>query len=232
MKFTKGTIVHSIATAVAGLSAVGTSAVLACGTDPYIGSICATAATYCPANQYLEANGQLLAISQYQALFSLLGNYYGGNGTTDFALPDMRGRSPVGVGTGPGLTAVTTGQRRGIDFMTLTIQQLPMHSHTAIFTPGGEEASASLQASTKVATKAQAADGDYIASNNPLGGAPKFIGADDAEPTVALGGISGGGGGGTVQVGDTGGNQSFANYPPQQALKYCIAVDGIYPTRP
>ena len=78
--------------------------------------------------------------------------------------------------------------------MTLTVQQLPMHSHTAIFTPGGEDASVSLQASTKVATKAQAADGDYIASNNPLGGAPKFIGADDAEPTVALGGISGGGG--------------------------------------
>jgi len=232
MKFNKGSMVHSIVIAVAGLAVVETSAVQACSTDPYIGSICTTAATYCPANQYLEANGQLLAINQYQALFSLLGNYYGGDGTTNFALPDMRGRSPVGVGTGPGLTPVTTGQRRGIDFMTLTIQQLPMHSHAAIFTPDGGGSSVSLQASTKVATKPQAADGDYIASNNPLGGAPKFIGAGDAAPTVDLGGISGGGGGGTVQVGDTGGNQAFANYPPQQALKYCIAVEGLYPTRP
>lgn len=233
MNITKGKIVSGISAALAGMVIMTSSPVQACSSDPFVGSVCITAATFCPSPTYIEANGQILPISQYQTLFSLLGATYGGNGITDFAVPDLRGRTPVGVGTGPGLTPVRTGQRRGIDFMTLTIQQLPMHSHTAIFTPGGEEASVSLQASTKIATKAQAADGDYIASNNPMGGTAKFIGEGDAAPTVPLGGISGSGGsGGTVQVGEAGASQPFANYPPQQALKYCIAVNGIYPSRP
>lgn len=231
MKSFKKTFSHGITTAIASLAVAGTSPALACGSDPYIGSICITAATFCPADEYVEANGQLLSIAEYQSLFSLLGDIYGGNGTSTFGVPDMRGRTPVGVGTGTGLTPVVRGQKRGIDVMTLTLQQLPKHSHTASFTPDGGS-STSIHASTKLATKPQAATGDYIASNNPLGGAPKFIAAGDAEPTVALGGVSGGGAGGTVQVGTAGNSQAFANYPPQQALKYCIAVSGLYPRRP
>jgi microcystin-dependent protein len=205
---------------------------MACSPEPYIGSICITAAAFCPARTHVEAKGQLLAINDFQTLYSLLGTYYGGNGTTSFAVPDMRGRTPVGVGTGPGLNPVIPGAKRGIDYMTLTIQHMPSHSHPATFTPDGGSSPTSVQASTSTATKARVAAGDYIASNSSLGGAPKFIAAADAGTTVALGGVSGGGtGGGSVQVENNGVGQAFANYPPQQALKYCIAVQGTYPSR-
>jgi microcystin-dependent protein len=205
---------------------------MACSPDPYIGSICITAATFCPAGTHVEANGQLLDINQFQTLFSLLSTQYGGDGRTTFAVPDMRGRTPVGVGTGPGLNPVATGVKRGIDYVTLTIQHMPSHSHAATFTPDGGSSAVSVQASTNTATKPQVAAGDYIASNSPMGGAPKFITAADAGTTVALGGVSGGStGGGNVQVENNGGGQAFANYPPQQALKYCIAIQGTYPSR-
>jgi len=231
MKISKGKIVKGISATFAGAAVIAASPLLACGSDPYIGSVCITAATYCPSQTHIEANGQILAISNYQALFSLLGTTYGGNGTSNFALPDMRGRTPVGAGTGTGLNTVLLGAMRGFENMTLHIQHMPSHTHSAVFTPDGSSASASVQASTKQAVKPQAAEGDYIASNNPLGGAPKFIAEADAGSTVALGGVSGGGGGGTVQVDVTGGGQAFPNYSPQLGLKYCIAFSGIYPTR-
>ncbi len=228
MKNTKVVVAKGVTSIIVGLGVMTASPVQACSSDPFIGSICLTAATFCPSGVYIEANGQLLQINQYQALFSLLGTLYGGNGTTSFAVPDMRGRTPVGVGTGTGLNPVMPGIQRGVEYTTLTVQQLPAHTHLAIFVP--DNASTAVQASTKQATKAQAAEGDYIASNNPLGGAAKFIPEGDAGTTVALGGVTGGGG--SVQVESTGGGQSFASYPPQLALKYCIAYSGIYPSRP
>jgi microcystin-dependent protein len=232
MDIDKETVVNGFAAVLATATILSPSATLACSPEPYIGSICITAAQFCPARTHVEANGQLLAINQFQSLFSLLGTNYGGNGTTTFAVPDMRGRTPVGVGTGPGLSSVATGAKRGTDYMTLTIQHMPTHSHAASFSPDGGSAAVSVQASTKTATKAQAAAGDYIASDKPIGGAMRFITAADAGTTVALGGVSGGGaGGGTVQVENSGDGQAFANYPPQQALKYCIATQGTYPSR-
>jgi microcystin-dependent protein len=232
MNNTKGKIVNRISAALTSITVIAASPLLACSSDPFVGSVCITAATFCPSPTYTEANGQLLPITQYQTLYSLLGTTYGGNGTTNFAVPDMRGRTPVGVGTGTRLQAVHNGEKRGLDFMILNIAQMPTHSHTGSFTPDGAGASASVQASTKVATKPQVADGDYIASNAPTSRNMKFISGADAGTTATLGGVSGGGGSGTVQVGEAGGSKPFANYPPQQALKYCIAVEGLYPSRP
>ncbi|AVM73465.1 phage tail protein [Magnetospirillum gryphiswaldense] len=96
----------------------------ACGEDTYLGSICAVAAKYCPSG-FLPAQGQLLSTSQNQALYYLLGNTYGGDGQTTFALPDLRGRTVTGVGSGPGLTPVPLGQRRGQEGVTLTPAQVP-----------------------------------------------------------------------------------------------------------
>ncbi len=228
MNFTKGYLTKGISSLVAVAGVLTATPTQACSSDPYIGSVCITAASFCPSGVYIEANGQILQISQYQALFSLLGNYYGGNGTSTFAVPDMRGRTPVGVGTGTGLNPVTYAMKRGVEFTTLSILQIPAHSHAATFVPA--TGSTSVLASTNQATKPQAAAGDYIASNNPLGGTPKFIPEADAGSGVALGGVSGGGG--SVQIGNTGGGNSFASYPPQQALKYCIAYNGEYPMRP
>lgn len=226
MKMMKPSLQWSLGAVLASAALVSASSVYACAAEPYIGSVCITAADFCPANTHIEANGQLLPISQFTTLFSLVGTKYGGNGTTTFAVPDMRGRTPVGAGQGPGLQAVQLGEKRGVDNLTLGVQQMPTHNHSATFT--GD--TVSVEASTKPATKPQAEAGDYIASNPALGGAAKFIPGSEAGTTVALGGVSGGTG--TVQVGNTGGNQPFPNYPPQQALKYCIAVTGIYPSRP
>jgi microcystin-dependent protein len=97
-------------------------------TDAMIGTISMFAGNFAPRG-YALCQGQLLSISQNTALFSIIGTYYGGNGQTTFALPDLRGRSPVGVGNGPGLTPISIGQQGGTSAITLTMANLPPHSH-------------------------------------------------------------------------------------------------------
>lgn len=96
--------------------------------EPYIGQITPTAATFCPAN-WAPANGQLIAIAQNDALFSLYGTTYGGDGVSTFALPDLRSRMVGGEGTGPGLTTRRMGQRYGSPQLTLTSANLALHNH-------------------------------------------------------------------------------------------------------
>ncbi len=97
-----------------GLAALAFSgaAEASCTTESYIGTVCMTAASYCPRGT-LEADGQQLAIKEYMSLYSLLGNTYGGDSIQTFRLPDLRGRTPVGVGQGPGLSNITLGEQRG-----------------------------------------------------------------------------------------------------------------------
>jgi microcystin-dependent protein len=106
----------------------------ACSTDPFMGAVCITAASFCPRG-YAEANGTLLSVNENQALFSLLEITYGGDGRNSFALPDLRGRVPVHTGQGPGLSYVAMGQKRGVETVNLSTAQLPQHSHDAAFTP-------------------------------------------------------------------------------------------------
>lgn len=94
----------------------------------YIGQILAVAFDYAPKGWFL-CQGQLLPIQQYTALFSLLGTYYGGDGRTTFALPDLRGRAPLGMGQGIGWTPRTIGEGGGSETVTLTTANLPAHSH-------------------------------------------------------------------------------------------------------
>lgn len=100
------------------------------GGSPYIGEILLVPYNFQP-HGWLFCQGQLLAINQNQALFSLLGTTYGGDGQVNFALPDLRGRSPIGFGQGPGLQNYTQGQSGGEETVTLTLNQVPSHSHTA-----------------------------------------------------------------------------------------------------
>ena len=101
---------------------------LSAGSDPFIGSIMQFAGSFAPSGWAL-AQGQLLSISSNTALFSLLGTTYGGDGSTTFGLPDLRGRVPVGTGTGPGLTPVSLGQEFGDETVALTTANLPAHDH-------------------------------------------------------------------------------------------------------
>src|SRR4051812_113885 len=95
---------------------------------PFLGEIRMVGFNFAPRGWAL-CNGQILSIAQNTALFSILGTTYGGNGQTTFALPDLRGRVPVSAGQGPGLSSYDLGQVTGSENVTLTVQQLPAHSH-------------------------------------------------------------------------------------------------------
>ena len=96
--------------------------------DPFIGEIKMFAGNFAPRNWAL-CDGQLIAVSQYNALFALLGTIYGGDGRTTFGLPDMRGRIPVHAGSGPGLTPRNIGTRSGVETVTLSANQMPNLHH-------------------------------------------------------------------------------------------------------
>jgi len=97
--------------------------------DPFIGQIMMFGGNFAPRGWAL-CDGSLLPISQNQALFSILGTTYGGDGKTNFALPDLRGRAPIHAGSGPGLSPRKLGQKGGVEQVTLTTSQIPSHSHT------------------------------------------------------------------------------------------------------
>lgn len=104
------------------------------GVDPYYAEIMIMGSNFA-VRDWAFCDGQLLAISQYSALFSLLGTTFGGDGRTTFGLPDLRGRVAIHPGSGPGLSTRTWGQKSGTETTTLTINNLPTHTHTIIYTP-------------------------------------------------------------------------------------------------
>jgi microcystin-dependent protein len=171
--------------------------------------------------------GQILSISQNTALFSLLGTTYGGNGQTTFALPDLRGRTPIGFGQGPGLQSYALGQIGGTETTTLTIANMPTHNHSAdastlTILPSASTAAATtnIPASTLVPAKLPVLGGGPSATAIN-GYAPK-----DNSATLASSDVSGG-----ITVGMQGGSQPFASRDPYLAMTYIIAVQGIFPSR-
>ncbi|AUC82625.1 phage tail protein [Lacinutrix sp. Bg11-31] len=151
-------------------------------------------------------DGQLLAISQYQALFSLLGTSYGGDGRTTFGLPDLRGRVPVHAGDGPGLPSARLGQKGGEAAVTLNVNQIPAHNH-----------SAAIQAVSPLPRGG-------VTVTNPAS-------AYNAEGGVYAMGKNATMASDSVSVGQTGGNQGHDNMQPYQVVNYIIALDGIFPSR-
>jgi len=196
-----------------------------CSTDPYIASICITAANYCPRG-YLNADGRVIPINGNEALFSLLGTTYGGDGRSTFGLPDLRSRTPVGTGTGQGLTEVPLGFQRGAEQRTLTLATLPTHSHNATFDPSG---GAGLQASTAGGESASPGSNSYLGkvAIKGMGTPPNLYTTDDSE-LISIQGLSAAG---TVSVEATGGSKPFSIIPPQLGLLYCIATTGMFPPR-
>ena len=179
-----------------------------------IGEIRQFAGNFAPRNWAFCA-GQLLAISQNTALFSILGTTYGGNGQTTFALPDTRGRVMVGTGQGPGLSNVVLGEVSGTETVTLTTNNMPAHNHTA------QLKAATAKGTTQVPV-AGAALGKAVDS---AGTAVPFIYAPaGSAPAVVLDAAS-------VTTGIAGGGQPLSIMQPYLGMNNIICLFGIFPSR-
>ncbi|NML18670.1 phage tail protein [Azohydromonas sp. G-1-1-14] len=203
------------AAAVLGGASLGAQA---CADTPFLGQICTFAFNFCPTN-FLPANGQELLIQQNTALFSLLGTQFGGNGTTTFKLPDLRGRAAVNQGQGPGLSPVLMGQVSGVETTTLTVNQLPNHTHAM----GGSVTVNALTTETAGATGAPAAGANTIGKIGA--GSPAYYAYNAAKAVPVPATLSG-------SIGATGGSQPVSVLDPRLGMNFCIAVNGIYPPRP
>ncbi|WP_305968677.1 MULTISPECIES: phage tail protein [unclassified Mameliella] len=177
--------------------------------DPFLGQVTIFAGNFAPRG-WAFCDGQLLPISQYSALFSLLGTIYGGDGRTTFALPDLRGRMPIGPRQGAGLSFYREGERGGAESRTLTINNLPSHNHTATAQMRAESRNGSLP---DPSGNILAAGSNIFRPNSPV----EDVTMDPA--AVA------------VEVQNTGGQQSFDIMNPYLAINYIIALQGIFPSR-
>ena len=169
--------------------------------EPFLGMIAIYGFNFAPRG-WAMCNGQILPIAQNTALFSLLGTTYGGNGQTTFALPNLQSRVPIHFGQGPGLSSYALGQAAGTETDTLTINQMPAHNHLV-------NVNAADADSGKVA-------GRVLANASGL----NYLQAPDGSNTMNQQTIS-----------LTGGNQPFPILQPYLALNFCIALEGIFPSR-
>lgn len=212
--------------------------------DPFIGQINIYPFDYAP-YQWAFCQGQIMPVSQNNALFALIGAMYGGDGNTTFGLPDLRGRMPVGTGTSPlfgiNYQIATLG---GVPNVTLTNANLPYHTHAATFTGTGGGGPLAVQvqvdASTDQAQTLGPTGNGYLATVNKISGLGSVTygayRADAGAGTVPLGGVtataSGGGiTGGTVDVMPAGQSTPVSVMNPFLALNFCIALNGIFPPR-
>jgi microcystin-dependent protein len=182
---------------------------------PFIGMIQIFGFDWAPRG-WARCDGALLQISSNTALFSLLGTIYGGDGRTTFKLPDLRGRAAVHSGSGPGLTHRSIGQQGGVEETVLNQNNLPSHSHTAVV--GGD---VKLPISDSDANTDSIADGYLTNQSNDFyhdtASAGEFAGALANDITVTLS--------------NTGASTPFNNMQPYLVINYCIALEGVYPSR-
>jgi microcystin-dependent protein len=180
-------------------------------TDQFIGQIIMAGFGFAPRNWAL-CNGQLLSIAQNQALFSLLGTQYGGNGTTNFALPDLRSRTPIGYASSvdPGWQppSVQIGQTGGVENVTLLSSNLPSHGH-------------SVNATTANGDNLRAGGRIFATSTNASSPPPNLYAASTGTlvPQNAQ------------SVAPAGGNQPHPNIQPYTTINFCIALAGVFPSR-
>lgn len=169
--------------------------------EPFVGEIRMFAGNFAPRG-WAFCDGQLLAVSQNDALFSLLGTIYGGDGRTTFGLPDLRGRIPIHAGHGPGLSERRLGSKGGAEKETLTVNQLPSHTHAAHGSTGN-----GLDPNPQ---------GNVLASSTVL--EPYYNGPQDTNLAAS-------------SITNIGGSQPHTNLMPFLCIHFIIALFGIYPSR-
>ena len=171
--------------------------------DGYYAEIRMFAGNYAPRG-WMFCHGQLLPIEPNQALFAIIGTFYGGDGDTNFALPDLRGRVPMSFGQGPGLSNYDVGQSGGVESVNLNTTQIPAHNHA-------------LSASNAAGT-----------ATSPSGNHPAVVVDPTANPMSAYGS------GTLVpmnaaSIGSTGGSQPHTNLQPHLVVNFIICIEGIFP---
>jgi microcystin-dependent protein len=164
--------------------------------EPYLGQLATFGFQFAPRG-WAFCNGQLLPISQNSALFALIGTYYGGDGISTFALPDLRGRIALHQGQGNGLSNYTIGEEIGSESVTLNVQEIPLHSHNG-------QGVSTLKTTNRPAGAYPSRGGEYSTAN----------------PDSAMGATTA-----------TGGNQPHSNLQPLLVVNWCIALQGIFPSR-
>jgi microcystin-dependent protein len=187
--------------------------------EPFIGDIRAFGFDFAPVG-WLPCQGQLVSINDgaYQALFALLGIRFGGDGRTTFGIPDLRGRVPLGFGSAPGITPKAMGQMLGYEQVTLTENEIPVHTHTATTT---------TTANTKVYSEAATSDDP---TNNYFGKPSEniYISGGRTAKNMATDAI-------TTEsntiVGNGGSGQAHYNVQPSIVVNFCIAYQGIFSQR-
>lgn len=184
-------------------------------TAPFIGELKAFGFNFAPRN-YMFAAGQLLPIAQYTALFSILGTTYGGNGQTNFALPDLRGRIPMGNGSGAGLSPHDLGEMSGTETVTLLTTEMPAHIH-GVTTKVDPSSTANM---TDVPTNGYFISRFLYEGNATANAWFKPAGANPTPTTLH-----------PLTVTPTGGSLPHNNLQPLLTLNWCIAVQGLFPAR-
>ncbi|MED5550352.1 MAG: tail fiber protein [Pseudomonadota bacterium] len=176
-----------------------------------------------------QCAGGLIAISQNDALFSLLGTNFGGDGRTTFGLPDLRGRAAISWGQGPGLSFHNIGAKGGTEQVTLTQSQMPMHNHSLFITTATQPGATSLPVTTG-GGDASTPDGNYMAATSSTN---RIYGSTLSSPPGEMGPIPLPSQQVSVQGStmNTGGSQPVYTESPYQAVNYQICMYGIYPSR-
>lgn len=182
--------------------------------DPYIGEIRMFAGNYAPVD-WAKCDGQALQISQYQTVYSIIGYMYGGDDRTTFNLPDLRGRTPLGARTGPGLSTYVIGQTGGLSYVNLTQNNLPSHTH-------------SMTADNANATaKSPSQDGASLnAKPNVLRGSSSQLKNSYALPNAGQQASMG-----NAAITTTGGGSPHQNRQPCMAINFIFCMNGVFPTR-
>lgn len=178
--------------------------------DPFYGEVRAFGFNFAPVNWAFCA-GQTIPLQQNPVLFAVIGNQFGGNGTTNFMLPNLQGRAAMGAGTGPGLSTRTIGETMGTATETLTIAQIPAHSHD--ISAQGAGASTAIPSGNLLAQGMQGVP--------PRGSARPTFAPGPANSAMAL-----------TALLPVGGDQPHSNLQPVLALNFCICLLGEFPSRP
>ena len=197
----KGRVRLLLAGLLAGMLIAGSPRVASAAGSPFIGEISCGGWNFCP-NGWAECNGQLLDIAENDTLYNLIGTTYGGDGVEKFAMPNLSGRTMIHQGTGSTGTTYAQGQSGGTETVTLTGNQIPIHTHPVL---------------------AQTGTGDAASPANKV---PASVPAGDSRyATGSTGNLA------NTAVGSAGGNQPHNNLQPYLAVKCCISLYGVWPVQ-